>query len=926
MICKQFLQSAIDALSARVFILTDFGEIVFANTAWNRYARDNPQMTAGLQAGKTFFEVTASCDGLYAEHASVVIAGIRAVAAGEKVEFRLEYPLHHPHEEHWSVRVTSFDAAGERCVVVAHEDITERKLAEEQLKVSDLALKAVSQGVIITSPDHLIQWVNGAFSFISGYRAEEVLGRNCSFLQGPLTDQSTIQILRDSLRNGTDFSGELFNYRKDGTAFWNELTVSPVHNEHGHLTHFIGVTRDISDRKRSEQAVAKAIEVAESASRAKSEFLANMSHEIRTPMNGVIGMTELALDTDLTKEQREYLEAVKTSADTLLTVINDILDFSKIEAGKLELDPIQLDLREIISNTLKPLAMRAHEKGLELTCDIVDEVPDLLVADPVRLRQVLINLIGNAVKFTAQGEVGLSVTVESTLDDAVVLHFDVSDTGVGIPAEKLAKVFEPFSQADGSTTRRYGGTGLGLTISTQLVEMMGGRLWVESDVGRGSQFHFTAHLGRSTAVPPQDAPCKSGDLNGLSVLVVDDNATNRRILNTLLKKWGMIPTLVDSGASALSAIHQAAVTNSLFELIVVDSEMPGMNGFALSEQIKQDQSCSKSIVMMLTSDNQSGDAARCRELGIKSYLVKPVMAADLLRSILIALELAEPNSNHALSNAKAPCTADSESTSVRPLQILLADDNQINQKVAVRMLERQGHTVVVVDDGTEALQILKRQSFDVILMDVQMPIMGGFEATARIRSIEKATGTHLPIIAMTAHAMKGDRERCLGAGMDGYLSKPIKANDLAAALRMVAVPGSIPATAGLIATPTTETFDCHELMKSVDDDLEALTEFVDLFVEMTPRSLTAVREAIERNDARALHRASHYMKGTLLSFYAPAAVQSALSLEVMGKEDRISEADSMFENLERDVKSLQAELTAFIKRPAFESTINPRNE
>ena len=799
--------------------------------------------------------------------------------------------------------------------------IAEAKLAEEQLKVSDLALKAVSQGVIITNSDRLILSANPAFSFLTGYHKTEILGRDCSFLQGPLTDQITIQEIRDSLQHGADFFGEILNYRKDGTTFWNELTISHIYNEQGHLTHFIGVMRDISDRKQSEQAVAGAIEAAESASRAKSEFLANMSHEIRTPMNGVIGMTELALDTDLTTEQRDYLDAVKTSADTLLTVINDILDFSKIEAGKLDLDPIQVDLREIIGNTLKPLAMRAHEKGLELTCDIADDVPHLLLADPVRLRQVLINLIGNAVKFTAQGEVGLTVKVGSQSSDVVVLHFDVSDTGVGIPPEKLAKIFEPFSQADGSTTRRFGGTGLGLTISTQLVEMMGGRLWVESHVGRGSHFQFTATLGRVNTLLPGSTPSRSDELRGLSVLVVDDNPTNRRILQRMLTKWGMKPTLVDSGSQALAAIRQASEANSMFQLVLVDSEMPEMNGFALSVLLKHDQACAKSLVMMVTSDNQRGDAARCRELGIKSYLVKPIMADDLLRSILIALELAEPCSDHRGSVAKTTQATDLETNPIKPMQILLADDNLINQKVAVRMLERQGHTVVVADDGTEVLQILKRQSFDVVLMDVQMPVMGGFEATARIRALEESTGAHLPVIAMTAHAMKGDAERCQGAGMDGYLSKPIKSRELAAALRMVTTPASI-TEATSSAKPPIETFDCVELMKSVDDDLETLSEFVDLFAEMMPRSLTAIRKSIEENDPQALFQASHYIKGTLLSFYAPAAISSAVSLEVMGKEGRMSEAKAKFENLEYDVRRLQAELKLFIELPISEVRSN----
>jgi PAS domain S-box-containing protein len=808
-------------------------------------------------------------------------------------------------------------------------DLTERKRTEESMRLLESAVEQVNESIMITDaeldlPGPRIVFVNSAYTRMTGYTAAEAIGETPRKLQGPRTDRAVLDRLRQDLTEGNPFAGRIINYRKDGAEFDLEWQIAPIRDATGKTTHYVAIQRDVTERIRNERELLAAKVSAEDANRAKSEFLANMSHEIRTPMNGIMGMTELVLDTPLDPDQREYLSMAKASADTLLTLINDILDFSKIEAGKLDLEAINFSLHDCIGATLKPLGMRADQKGLELTADLAMDLPEYLIGDPMRLRQIIINLTDNAIKFTARGDIMLRVIAEPAVAGQQVLHFCVADTGIGIPLEKQEVIFGAFAQADGSTTRHYGGTGLGLAIASQLVRQMDGRIWVESVVGEGTAFHFTASFAVPDCPPPNVHRANPAALAGLRVLVVDDNAVNRRILREMLRHWRMQPSTVASGALAISEMLDAARAGLPFPLIILDGMMPEMDGFEVAEIIRKHRELSGATVMMLSSAMVAGATARCAQLGVAKYLTKPVGQSALLDAILVAVD-------GRLPAEAGPEPAPVASIPAGSLRILLAEDNQINRALATSILEKRGHRLVVVEDGRNAVAAAGREEFDLILMDVQMPEMDGFEATRLIRLFEEESGRHTPIAALTARAMAGDRERCLASAMDYYLAKPLRKVELLELLGQVSANRTIARTnpsPAAVANGHRQRDDAQQpspepepkvlpvftrpiLLDQVEGDVAVLERMIALFQENTPRLLADLHSAIMRRGLSELSFSAHALLGSLGAFGAHGAQQLTKQLEVQARAGNYEDVGRTFAALERETTAIHAALAAF---------------
>ena len=750
-----------------------------------------------------------------------------------------------------------------------------------------------------------------------GYTEADLLSQPYVDLVHPDDREATLAEARKATE-GKDVVYFENRYRhKDGTMRWLLWAAAPFPE----LQLIYATGRDITERKAAEERMArdardlqathreledqaarlaqlvKELETAkrraEDAAETKSAFLANMSHEIRTPLNAILGMTSLALQTRLSAEQQDYLTTVKSSSESLLAIVNDILDFSKIEARRLELEHAELDLRETVGDAAKALAIRAAEKGIELACDISPDVPEWLLGDAGRLRQVLLNVLGNAVKFTTDGEVVLRVNVEQADQLRTRLHFSVSDTGIGIPAEKQQQIFHAFTQADSSTTRRYGGTGLGLAIALRLVELMDGRMWVESEVGRGSTFHFTAAFARPKAPAIESDARQPKALDGLRILVVDDNETHRRILEAMLGSWHMEPHVVSDARSAMARLREAPPAEQ-FHVVIADSQMPSVDGFALARRIKRDQRLRGIRVVLLTSAGQPGDAERCRRIGVDASLTKPVKHSDLLDTL--AMLVGATTRRARARSASRPLTQRLD----RPLRILVAEDNPVNRKLVTTLLQKRGHTVKAVENGREAVESIrhaKSPGFDIVVMDLQMPEMGGLEATQTIRATERPDARPLPIVALTAHAMQGDRERCLAAGMSGYLSKPIDVDELIATVEEFGgdTRGSVEAPPA--STPTTAIFDEQAALSYSGGDRRLLMRTIAMFRADCSAVLQRIRRAVTQRNGEALRMAAHALKGSIATVGSPAGRDAAAVLEQMGRAQEFDAAADAYRRL-----------------------------
>ncbi len=779
-------------------------------------------------------------------------------------------------------------------------DVTKRHQAEEAL--------SRERDLMRTLMDHIPDWifikdtqgrfvtVNDALLRVLGAPSHDVvIGRtDFDFLQPHLANQYAADD-HEVLASGQPLvDREEIGIDPDGREFCLLTSKIPIRDSNGKVCGLVGICRNITKHKKAEEqlreakiAADAAKEVADAANRAKSEFVANMSHEIRTPMNGIIGMAELLADTELGKEQNEYLTMIQQSAEALLGLLNDILDFSKIEAGKLELESIPFNLSDSVGKTTRTLAARAAEKGLELACRISPDLPERLIGDPGRLRQIIVNLVGNAIKFTERGEVVVEVESQTRINGEVVLHFSVRDTGIGIAEKKQKLIFDAFSQADASTTRRFGGTGLGLAISSQLVRMMGGSIWISSAVGRGTTFHFTAEF-KVAEDQPSTSRFQLASLSEMPALVVDDNGTNRRILEEMLKSWTLQPTVVDSGVAALTEMQRAANDGHPYKLVLLDCMMPGLDGFSLAELIGGNSALASPTMIMVSSATRAGDAERCRKLGINRHMTKPVIKSELFDAIVDAL--GEQTDEIPLVEQDLPEIAGP------PLHVLLVEDGLINQRVATGFLERAGHSVSLANNGQEAVDTTQHQSFDLVLMDVQMPVMDGHTATRLIRQREQETGEHLLIIAMTAAAMKGDREECLNAGMDAYISKPINVAELFQTIaRQTHMTTShdqtTPATRVPVDVTARPVVDFEAARDNVPGGDDVLADLAEIFLEECPKLLSELLQGLADNDAAVVHRAAHTLKSSSRIIVASVMADLTALIEQLAANNELSDVE-----------------------------------
>ncbi|MBI2927326.1 MAG: response regulator [Verrucomicrobia bacterium] len=838
---------------------------------------------------------------------------------------RIELPARHRdgHEFPVEISVAPIRTASGVEFSAFVRDIRERQRAEQALQASLKDLRDLKSAldehciVAVTDRRGIIQYVNDKFCAISQYSPAELLGQDHRLVNSGYHSKEFIRGLWTTILQGKVWKGEVKNKAKDGSFYWVNSTIVPFLDAAGQPFQFIVIRTDSTERKRFEEELQRAKAAAEAANRAKSEFLATMSHEIRTPMNGVIGMTNLLLETPLDDEQRDFARTVRQSGDALLTIINDILDFSKIEAGKLAFETLNFDLQDVVESTLELLAQQAHDKQIELSGLIPPGLPTRLRGDPGRLRQVLSNLVGNAIKFTAQGEVSVSIALARETDTDADLRFEVKDTGIGIAPEAQPRLFQPFTQADGSTTRKYGGTGLGLAICRQLVELMHGAIGVESQPGNGSTFWFTVRLEKQPASHDADASPRAIPARA-RVLIVDDNATNRKILSAYLGAWRIEHAAAAGAREALAELRRAANTGQRYDLVLLDMSMPEIDGLTLAWSIKADPALAATRMIMLTSLGRQADE-ELRAAGVAASLVKPVKQSllfDCLTSVLNADE-ASP-----VVVARQPMARNGQPASItprprKPLRILIAEDNAVNQKVALRQLEKLGYTADLVANGLEVIEAAQRIAYDVILMDCQMPELDGYETSVYLRqqgcadAPEDRGRPRLHIVAMTANAMQGDRDRCLAAGMDDYISKPVEVEELQAALeRALATRGERPARSSDTAHVVNPRALANLRELGGPGQTDPLTEFIDIFLEDTPMNLERLRAALGQRDANGVARAAHALKGSSANLGAEGVMTLCAELETLADRGHLEPAEPLVTAIEEQFQRVKAVLEA----------------
>ncbi len=785
--------------------------------------------------------------------------------------------------------------------------INQRSEAEAALRESEAKFRTI----IETTPDGYYEVdLDGNYTFfndsmcqILGYSRRQMQGMNHRDSLDEANAEKLTATFKRVLETGEpekSLSWTLIT--ADGSQRFVESSISLIKDPRGRPTGFGGFLRDVTQRRRAE-ALYRAKLAAEAASRTKSEFLASMSHEIRTPLNAIIGLVELMLQSELSLDQREDLDVVKASAYSLLAIINNILDFSKIEAGKLEFDQTPFSLEQFIDESMKIMAMKAHEKGIELAARITPGVPDRLVGDPTRLRQVLLNLVDNAIKFTERGEVVVYVAAQDGPQSEVILHISVVDTGIGIAQDKQRSIFGAYHQADAATTRRYGGTGLGLAVSAQLVAMMGGKIKVKSLPGQGSRFRFTARLFKQQEDKSEQKVRTHPALAGLKVLVVDDNSSSRKILKELLQGWQMDVVLASNARQARQILLPSTPASNSVKLVLIDSDMPESDGFSLASWIQGQSFSDLRLVMMLTFPRlkRKNEFA---QLGIAAGVVKPPGRTELYETVLEALAVKK--------RRQQQITAARRHAPLRParsLKVLVAEDTPFNQKFILRLLERWQHHATLVENGRQVLEALQKERFDIVLMDVQMPKMDGLEATRAIRASEQDSGEHIPIVAMTAHAVKGDQERCLQSGMDEYVSKPIDADKLFNIVERLALP---PDPLEKTAAPTAE-LDREMLLAAFDHDWDFFTEVVEVFFEDYPRLMDNLEQGLAQGDGDGLMRAAHSLKGMLRNFQAEDAAEIAFELEKKGKAGQLEGMKIGIEQLARHLAALEQQLRRLLE-------------